>query len=186
MSRYFKIKDDLRERWFLGDAVDADGVEIDSNCFHILSPRPPMTFPVKHPGRPVAFTMGPFDLPVLRRDLAEKIANLAGSHVRLVDALIEGHAGEYSVLRVELADVMDLNLSKLRRWVPADGVPELVGEVEDVEKLVLDPVKVAGLHCFRVKEWEVVLVVSEQAAQALSGCSGIKLVELPLGPIGRA
>ena len=62
----------------------------------------------------------------------------------------------------------------------------MVGEVEDVERLVLDPVKVAGLHCFRVKEWEVVLVVSEQAAQALSGCSGIKLVELPLGPIGRA
>lgn len=182
--KFFRVKDSfaIRNRWILGEPM-LNGEELDPRLFtecRKYSDGRVLNILVEEGAVPLDFTLGPFDMPVVKRCLAEMIENLAPAEVQRIPVRI-GRLDDYEILNVlALCDGIDEERSEITRWRAEDGCPEKVGKYFGIGDLVLRGKDAGQFKIFRLKNWELPLIVCETIKRNLSklGASGIDFKEL--------
>jgi hypothetical protein len=91
--------------------------------------------------------------------LSRAFAEFGGDDVQLIPAAIPGHDGFHVVNVLACVDAIDHDRSVIQyRDLDETHRP---GEPRGVVRLVIDPAKAEGRHVFRLHEWRVALIVSE-------------------------
>ena len=179
--RYYRIiADDVNypDRWFPDEPRDARGEEIDARHFvfgheHSVGLRYagplPVSLPVRQAGRPVAFTLAAFNMPVVSQRVGAAIQELAGSDIERFPVIVGSGLLGYEVLNVlRVEDCLDEARTRyFVKWTAEDGRPDLVGEYRDIHGLKVDATRTRGAHIFRIKGSLIQLIVSEELRREL-------------------
>lgn len=172
MEYYDIVADDKKfgNRWFLGEPRDSIGQEIDARSFRYgvpykgLSPR---TVPIDRAGVEVGFTLGAFDMPVIRDDVRKAIESVTTEGYELYPVEISGLETRYWILNISTrVDCVDEAASVFRKWLPEDERPDRLGYYRSFSKLKIDSQRVHS-HIFRLKGWEVAMIASDSIRDAL-------------------
>lgn len=152
-------------------------------CFNFLGdgpvPKERFSVNVSYPGRSLDFCLTSFGIPVATSRLAEVVAEAAGKDLILVPLSVEGD-NNYKILytRVSVA-CLDESRSEVARWTTKkDRGSTLKAKEEEYDMVVglhVDPDRIPPmLNVFRVREWNVALVVSDTVRLAMqsAGCTG--------------
>ena len=183
--RYFRIQDafEIRNRWHLGDPQEPKEDDVDPRLFtegKRYGKKQFLHIPVEKGVYPLDFTFGPFDMPVVKSALGEIIEHLAPTEIQRIPVSIEGR-NHYEILNVlAIREAINEELSDIRRWTEKDGWPEKVGHYFAIGELVLNEEKTNGSKIFRLKDWELPLIVCETIKQKLEDfqATGISFKEL--------
>ncbi len=205
---YYEVEDNLEmeNRWYLNRLHDSRGVRLDDRDFtygHSIKLDPPMRLglwnkdatvnvglPLKlsiyreKTAGPLDFTFTNSDMPVVTSRVAEILATVAATDIQRIPVQVEGREEPYEIINVtSLIDCIDAHRSEIQ-WFEAgnDIRPDLAGEPEWVQKLVIDPGRVGGHHILRPKGWDLALIVSEPIKNALEKAkvSGIRFTKVTL------
>jgi len=182
MKRYFKLTDDMTTwtRWHVGQILAGDGSE-PRLWAGIPCGRDDLVGEVTHPGRVLEYSRTSFNAPIATSHLAEAIARVAGPDVQCIPVKIAGQTG-YKVLNaLRLIDCIDEERSEFMKWTEQDHRADLAGEYRSVWKMHLDTSRIPqDAHFFRLKGWEVALIVSEQVKAAMEqvGCFGAQFQDV--------
>ncbi|MFP2912649.1 imm11 family protein [Pyxidicoccus sp. 3LFB2] len=186
--RLFKLYDDVYapDRWELKGPVDAEGREPDDvwqfTGGHPVKDPGPLWMKYDIPGRPLDYSHGGLDVPIVHTRVAEVLTRLAPQDVQLLPVQVEEQTDPYFILVVSrLVRCIDEKASRIQRWLPEDGVPEKVGQYSSVRDLHIDRSRVGDAQIFRLQDWEVVIIVTEELKEALerSQATGMTFTEVP-------
>ena len=62
------------------------------------------------------------------------------------------------------------------KWTEKDGRPDKVGKYRHLGDLTIDSSRTNGHHIFRIRDWEIALIVSERVKDALNGIDDLGIV----------
>jgi hypothetical protein len=181
MEYYEIFADDKNfgNRWFLGEPHDSSGQEIDARLFRYGVPYiglPPKTVPIDHAGTEVALNLGAFDMPVVRDDVRKAIASVTTDGYELYPVEISGLGSRYWILNVSTrVDCVDEAASIFRKWLPEDERPDRLGAYRSLSILKIDSQRVHN-HIFRLKGWEIAVIVSDPIRKALMKINDLGVV----------
>lgn len=196
--RYFDLLDDMLVpgRWHLGEILLPDGLEPRLSAGIRFDPRadistsftgmdsqghPLLSAEVSRPGRPLDYCITAFNRPIARASLANSIATVAGSDIQCLPVRINKNEDFCVLNAVRVVRCIDENRSEFGKWSEQDQRPDKLGKYKGVTRLRLDPRLIPeDAHFFRLKDWEVALIVSEQVKVAMerAGCLGAKFEEV--------
>src|SRR6266852_1306274 len=146
--------------------------EIDPRLFtgcSVYRERGPFLVPVTQGKKPMDFTLGAFDMPVVAAKVAEVIENCAPGSVQRIPVVIGSGIIRHEVLIVlQKLKGMDEKRSLISYWTAEDGQPEKVGAYCGVAGIALDIQAVKGVQIFRLEGWEVPIIVDEHVKDALT------------------
>ncbi|HEY0154080.1 MAG TPA: hypothetical protein VGB92_18850 [Longimicrobium sp.] len=177
--RYYELQDDVTipNRWFVREPVAGGAPPVRGNEFlrgTVIQHSGQFFAGLRRPGEPLDFTFADFGVPIVRRDIAERLGSLAEGDLQRIPVEIGGQSGAYDIINVvAVADCLNKKRSKITYWTEADGLPEKVGKCFSVIDPVIDPVRVGAHDVFRIAGWVPPIVVSERVAQVLSGATGV-------------
>jgi hypothetical protein len=180
MTKYYILVDDKRipERWYLNGPRRMNGPAVDPRDFTTGNPVQvgslgSLTIPIRRAGRPLEFTLGDFDLPVVSSELGATLKARCAGEIQLIPAQVEGATMNYEILNLtQRVRCLDEKQSGVTWWTPADGRPDKVGEYMIVAHPRVDPTRVAGQQIFRIQGWENVIVVSDEISDVFSSRVG--------------
>jgi hypothetical protein len=196
--RYFDLMDDMLipGRWHLGEVLLPDGSEPRLSAGIRFNPRtdndasfagmdsqghPLLSAEVSHPGRPLDYCITAFNRPIARTSLAHAIATVADSDIQCLPVRVGKQKGFCVLNAVRVVRCIDEDRSEFGKWSEQDQRPDKLGTYKGVTKLRLDPQLIPeDAHFFRLKDWEVALIVSEPVKNAMerAGCLGAKFEEV--------
>jgi hypothetical protein len=186
--RFFDLFDDVYVpgRWHLGSPIDAEGRETDDFGYftrgHAVKDSGPLRIPCTASGTPLDYSLAGLNVPIVHARVAEVFTRLAPHAVQLLPVEIDGQPDPYFILVVtRLVRCIDESASVIERWTKENGVPEMVGEYMSVRNLHIDWSRVGDEQLFRLQDWEVVILASEELKDALerSKATGLKFTEVP-------
>ncbi|MBN9360419.1 MULTISPECIES: DUF1629 domain-containing protein [unclassified Devosia] len=162
----------IQPQWFLSEPTDEAGQAIDARAFtegrSYTGPRP-RELAVLQQGLELDFSFGPFDMPVVRREIGATFESLCGLSVERFPVHIAGVPG-FEVLNVASAlDCFDYANSVYTLWPEGGKRPEKAGELRMVLELRIDPERVGNAHLFRVDGWPIALIASSSLKERLEG-----------------
>jgi hypothetical protein len=185
--RFFSLFDDVYfpERWHLSSPIDAQGKEADDFGYftqgHAVKDPGRLWMLCNVPGRPLDYSLGGLNVPVLHARVAEVFTTLASRDVQLFPVEIEEQPAPYFILvATRRIRCIDEAASRIERWKHEDGVPELVGQYASVRGMHIDKSQVPeDVMIFRPEGWEVDLIISEEIRAALERiqATGVKFLE---------
>ena len=171
--KYFEVKEDFSrfaDRWHLNDPFDENEKEIDSRLFRYgkaYHGLPPKTISVDVPGTEVAFTFGPFSLPVIREDFRIAIESIAKDGYELYPVEVIGSNSRFWIINVTTQiDCVDESSSKFTKFGPGTSRPDLPNNYSCFFKLIIDKKGIES-HIFRIKNFVQGLIVSEEIRNKL-------------------
>src|SRR5579885_258572 len=173
--RYYILTDDkaVSGRWYLKGPQRPDGVTIDPRTFTSGIPVngasfQNMSIPIRKAGRPLDFTLADFDMPVMRADLAEVLQRECAGEVQVIPVKVQGESTPYAVLNLtKRVECLDEHRSGITWWTASEGRPEKIGQYMIVARPRIDPARVVGNRVFRIRGWEVTMVVDGTIAALL-------------------
>ena len=189
MMNYFNMVDSLDlvpDRWYLGEPLDATGGLVDARQYTYarqMEMTEPLELEVYNPGFPLDITFAAFEMPVVRRRVAELIENLAPHDVQRIPARITGRVGddEYDILNVVREEAcVDEARSQVIKWKASDGRPDKLGEYRMVADLHIISEAVKGSHIFRIRGYHPLLICSGTIKAALESIhvTGVCFIEV--------
>jgi len=185
VSEYFELWDDklVTGRWHLqAPHVGDQWVNADLFTGGGGPVAPPETMVIKrpYPGVALDYTMASRGLPVASERAAHVFERSAADDVQLIPVTVEGHREPYFIVHaLHALECVDEQRSEgIRPWTEADERPDRLGDYKAIDALRIDPARVAGHHLFRVKRWEVALIVSAHLREELerAGLTGLRFV----------
>ena len=72
---------------------------------------------------------------------------------------------------VNLVKCLNEDQSSFTKWTEEDGRPDRIGDYRMVTKLRIDPKAAAGNRLFRVRGWEIALIVNDRVKDCIEGFS---------------
>ncbi|HYV48883.1 MAG TPA: DUF1629 domain-containing protein [Myxococcaceae bacterium] len=172
MAIFFRLVDDKRvpKRWYLRGPFRAKE-DLDARDYTEAVQRPdpgPLTVPLLRSGNAMDWTEGDYAMPVVSEKVARILRDLAPDDVQLFPVTVQGRREPYFIANAVHACVcVDEKRSVDVRRFTKDGIrPDLAGQYEVIGKLVIDPTRTGGHKLFRVKDWEVALIASEEIKDA--------------------
>jgi len=185
-KRFFELSDDveLPHRWHLALPRDSSGQNVDDWQFRLGSPvhiRDRLRTPVEIEGKPLDFTEAGIRLPVVHVRVASMFAELAPDDVQLLPVEVEGYPDQYLILvATHLIGCIDEQASRIQRWPPEAGFPDMVGKYFSVTNLRIDKAKVGSAKVFRCEGWPGPLIIAGEIKDALErmGATGTRFEEV--------
>jgi len=119
-------------------------------------------------------------MPVLRAWVGRAILESAAKEIQLIKASVDGD-DDFVVLNVlSNLDAIDEARSEITRWTEDDGRPEKVGTYFGIASIAIRTDKVKGAKMFRLREWELPLIVTDSIKSTLQKLkvTGIDFEEL--------
>lgn len=184
--RFFALYDDVAfpRRWHLENPIDGQGREVDDWAFKNGTPvrsEGTLRIPIEHAGRPLDFSETNLGIPIVHLNVAAVFRELASTDVQLLPVNIEGQPDPFFILiAVRLIRCIDETTSKIRLWMPEDGVPHKTGQYKSVRNMRIDKTRVGDAQVFRPAGWEGTLIISEGIKEALErlGATGPQFEEV--------
>lgn len=170
--KYFELFDDMsfKERWFLKTPLDEHGIAVDARTFTegTRADVHPSTLPIRKPGKPLEFTMADYAMPVANSRAARIFERLARDDLQLIPLRVESQAEEHFIVNAihKLACVDERACDEVQFWTKDSFRPDLAGTYQSIRGLRIDPSKTEGHQVFRIKDWEIPLIVSETIKEA--------------------
>ncbi len=168
------------DRWFLGEPVTDEGIEVDAREFcygrPYSGPRPAVV-PIRQSGRSVAFHLAAFNMPVVSSEIADVLEHSAPADIQRFPVTIGSGIRGFEILNVVGTErCVDEVRSKARKWGPDDGRPDKVGQYRQITRLIIDPRRTMGRHLLRIWGSLVELIVSEKVMESLSSVPDLGIV----------
>jgi hypothetical protein len=170
----------MRERWFPDEPLAEDGSVIDAREFtqgrRYSGPNPVLIpLAIKKGLRP-EFTFAAFDMPVVSERVGKVLEAHCPHEIQRIPVRIDTLSG-YEILNITVTiSCINENLSVVTKWKCEDGRPEKVGEYRMISELMIDPSFVREVEIFRIKGWEIALIVSEKVKQTLEKLPNIGVI----------
>ncbi len=185
-KRFFQLSDavELPHRWALGMPRDSQGLKVDDDQFMRGTPvhtKERLRIPIESAGKPLDFTEAGIMIPVVHVRVASMFAELAPDDVQLIPVDVEGQPEQYLILVATcLIRCIDEQASRIQRWPPEAGFPDMVGKYFSVLDLRIDKSKVGSAQVFRCEGWTGPLIVSGEIKDALerTGATGTRFEEV--------
>lgn len=185
--KYFRVlADDQRYacRWFLGEPLSDTREEIDAREFtygrRYIGPVPTQ-LPVDNEGEQVQFNLAAFDMPVTSFEVTQLVNDLASEEVEVFPIVVDRGILGYSILNVVCREAcVDEGRSQVVFWTDDDARPDLVGTYRMVYDLTIDPTRARGRHIFRIKDFEIALIVSEPVKDVLERARNLGVLFEPV------
>ena len=184
--KYFDLVDDMSSirRWHIGEVFMADGSEPDLLDGGRLEHLGPLRADVHYIGRVLDYCRTSFGVPIATIVLADTISSIVGPDVQCIPITISGQAGMMVLNALRFIPCIDEEHSEFEKFTIDDPVrPDLAGQYRTVPKIVLQRNAIPpDAHFFRIKDWEIALIVSETVKDAMErvGCNGAKFIELEM------
>jgi hypothetical protein len=161
------IADDGVTRWFLGSPYDSAGNEVDPRVFADGVPVNvplPLTVPVRQLGEKVDFNFCAFDMVIAPREFNIELEKLVGSAIQRIPVTIEGEDDRFEILNVcETVQCLDESRTEhVMKWTIDDGRPDKIGKYRMIIGLKINPDIARGHLIFRITDWPIALVISEE------------------------
>jgi hypothetical protein len=182
-SELFLIRSDDRQysdQWFVNHPLGVDGAEIDpreftqGRAYHGVRPA---ALRIDNPGRQLAFSLGPFGLPVVSEMVAHILRTICLAEVELFSIDIPGARDSYYILNVVRAfKCLDESRSEFTRWQPGDHRSDLVGKYRSVSKVRIDAGQTDDSHIFRIQGSTLDLIVSKELKESLESVPQLGIV----------
>ncbi|MDP1562027.1 MAG: hypothetical protein Q8M16_11670 [Pirellulaceae bacterium] len=165
MAEYFKVAMDDERRWHLELLAVKPPIDIWACCQVDVSL--PVKFGVLVPGLKVDYNPSCFAIPVVSKRFADVLQSISPDEIQRLPASVDNDPNNWKVLNVvSKVDCIDYARSSIQSY-PQDH-PEKPGKPRGVLRLVIDKNLAKGHHVFRAKDWEVVLIVSNDVKAALA------------------
>lgn len=162
---WFRLLDDIHlpDRWQLDEPVAEGAIdEIEAWQFTmatVYDDKRQLSVAVD-PGRPLDFTLGAFGVPFVSIELARALGEVLGNESQFIP--VDARGKSLQILNaLKLVDCLDENRSTFTKWGPSDGRPDKVGQYRMVTELWVDPKRAGEGSIFRVRGWDVALIVSQ-------------------------
>lgn len=178
-EQFYLLTDDkeIPQRWYLRGPTTPEGMKVDAREFirgRSVELDRTLRIACRRPGEPLDFTLGDFDMPVLKNEYAAGLKRLASQEVQVLPVLIEGIGEGYSIINITTAlRCLDEGRSQVTYW-PSDD-PRSIDRYRMVISPVIDREVAAGHHLFRIAGWETALVVSASVSAILEHARGAAL-----------
>jgi hypothetical protein len=149
----------IADQWHLSRPRDTDGNEIGG--YHFTSGRPYVgpraaSIPIYQDGRPMEVSFGEEKIVVVSNRAKAALENVAAQDCQFFEVAIPRMMQPWHILNaIHLVDCFDETMSRFSPG-PADGERYAL-----VTRLVIDPARVRGQQLFRVRRWDVDLIVSD-------------------------
>jgi hypothetical protein len=169
-----------------GLTVHPDGIcEIDAREF--TEGRPyggptPAAVSLDVDGARPEFTFAAFDMPIVSRRLAELIERLCPGQTQRLPVTILPSLSGYEILNVTAtADCVDETRSRyIKKWTLDSACPDRVGTFSEIGGLMIDPRRANNHGIFRVRDWEIALIVSDPVKTAMEAIEDLGVVFEPV------
>ncbi len=165
MKKYYELDEDLyiKGRWHLrGPAEDQQRDERDFRNGSLVNPRGPLHASIHTAGKALDFTQTTSVVPVLSARFANAIRPLVSGNAQLFPVQITGYSGFEVLNPIHAVCCVDEARSNILRFTESDGRPDKIGHYLMIRKLLVDPNRIPdSLHVFRIKDWEIALIVSQ-------------------------
>lgn len=170
---YWIIADDKKgfPRWYLRAPVDEAGRAIDARRFVAgkeFSGDSPLFMALRIFGPRMDFNFADFDAVVTRRELNEELLSRFKINAQRIPVKIEKTGEGYEILNVlDCLHCIDEAASEFTRFGENDGRPDKVGKYLMFIRLRINGDMVMGHDLFRVDEWPLALIASQQFKEFL-------------------
>ena len=200
---YFEITDWFEQpgRWHLGAPKNQSGVELDPRlftegnryCGQTAYPpndqttikdytlEVPFVIPVQEGTRPLDFTLGSFNMPVVTERIGEHLESCCAGEIQLIPAQIVALDRHFEILNVlHLVDAVDPERSEISWRTRESATGSRVRSFAGISRLVLKAKELSGARIFRLKDWESPLIVDQTVKNVLEGLhpTGVKFSEI--------
>jgi hypothetical protein len=181
MEYFDVIADDKKfdSRWFLGEPLTNSLEEIDSRLFRYgveYSGQLPCRVPISQEGTSVAFNLAAFDMPVINEEARDALLSVTSYGYELFPVEVDSLDERFWILNVtSRVPCVDESRCQFLKWGPEDSRPDRIGSYRSISNLKINPRQVNG-HIFRIKGWEVVMIVSGEVVRALTGVPNLGIV----------
>ena len=171
--RYFRLLDDVHvpKRWHLGEVTVADGTPQE---YDNIRADGTLSVEITDAGRALDFCLTSFAIPVATNAVGERIAAVAGDDLQRFAVNVRGpwsnlDKAHFEVLSASRAiTCLDERRSEFMKWTESDHRPDLAGAYQMVTELYVDAACIpSSAHLFRIKGWEIALIVSESVKAAI-------------------
>lgn len=180
--KYYRVQENFSlfgDRWHLDEPLDEFDREIDARLFRYgeaYQGQPPKTIFVDTPGTEVAFTLGPFNMPVIRADVRAVIESIAKDGVEFYPVEVVGSSSSFSIMNVTtIINCVDESASVFKKFGPGTVRPDLPNAYEYFSKLIVDPNRIQS-DIFRIENFAIGLIVSDTIRSKL-----ISMLDLGVG-----
>jgi hypothetical protein len=184
--KYFKLIDDIYDDQFMDVVLDGhkcpihlpeliDAGPVEGPRFSDLTFERYAKAKLVHP--PASFSISHAGIPVVSSQIGGVLRAVAPTDVQLLEGTLKGtQDGFYLVNLLRQIDCLDRQRSVFTVYAAKPGMPEeLVGQVQGIIKMRVDPSKIGDAQIFRAYMTNV--IVSEKLWDALSaaGVEGVKV-----------
>lgn len=165
--------------WYLGDLASEAEDGIDPRMFtkgEFYPSASSYTLEATRVGKELDFNFSSFNMIVATRLVVDILRSQCEEDVQLIPVEIMGKTDDFYILNVcRRIKCFDRSKSIFTEWHHGDGREDKIGSLRMVIDLKIDPAKVDGVHIFRVHEWPIALIVSEQIKNLFSlwGVKGV-------------
>ncbi|CAG9001014.1 MAG: hypothetical protein CENE_03022 [Candidatus Celerinatantimonas neptuna] len=180
--KYFELNDDINfpNRWYLGDILGVDNWELSTSVPEGIAS---LEIKLVHDGDEMDFTYTEaYGVPVISRKVKEVLDDIKGIDFIPVKIQSKRCLTDYFVLIVsELIECVDEKCSEFQKFELNDPVrPDKAGEYRAFMKLRLDTSNINGIEIFRVKKFEISIIISERVKERLKAIAvkGLDLISV--------
>jgi hypothetical protein len=182
LKKFYRVVHDPRvtDGWFPGFPFAEDGTQIDGRVFtkglHCADPGN-LSLPVERQGRLLDFTLAAFDMPVLTTRWAALLEeHVPSGTIQRFPVRVGERENECEIVNVaRTVDCLDEQRSSVS-YLPSDRRKPTSGPYGWVIDLTLDPSRIGSESLFRVKNWPIALIVSEDLREVLQDARGISFL----------
>jgi hypothetical protein len=173
MPKYYELCDDLESkptRWYLGSAVDENGVELSPwlfNCCKKVDKSNAVRFIKRLSGRRVDITFADIDTQVITPKVGDILERLAPMDIQRIPVRIEGENDPFEILNI-LSTVNCVDESRCDYVLRLDDrFGEKSGKIGGIMGLRIRQDEIRGQEIFRPADYHVIIVCSEKIKLAL-------------------
>lgn len=170
----------FRDPWFLDEPQSEDGTVIDAREFTRGEPYAglvPVRLPIAQPGQVTEFTFAAFDMPVVSNRVGTILERVAPNEIERIPVVVGSSHRGFEILNVtSKAKCLDESRSQVLKWKLEDRRPDRVGKYRMVTGITIEPNCVSGKHIFRIKGWEIALIVSEVLKDAIQDVPNLAVI----------
>lgn len=193
VEHFFELTFDENDnqRWELEiDRVDTPECWMDAwaftDCKGYDSNVKPVECIVSYNGYPRAFNIATLNIPIVSKRFGDVISILCDGYIQRIPVVIENHA-DWEILKIlHCVECLDYKRSSID-YYPADLSdpwiamnPEKAGCPRGVRNLRVEHKQCAGKVVFRIRKWEVPIIVSESLKRLIEqeGLTGVKFIQV--------
>lgn len=162
--KYYRLLDDLRlrNRWFLGDInfLHENDMWNYISANEVINLQDNYAVDISQKGKPLDLTFGNFEILICNG----KAAEIFGNDVQKISITIKGEVAQYFIIVIKSElDCIDKEQSVFKTWEIGNEIrPDLAGTYQCFSKIVVDPKKINDQNIFRIKGFNVAVIVSSK------------------------